>query len=75
MLLFQNHRVERLWSEVNQRVNYPLKAGLVDLGNRDIINMDDDITKMVVSSLTMQLCSIGLKRVVPAWNCHRIPGL
>ena len=44
-LLFQNHKVERMWPEVNQRVNYPIKAALVELMDADALNVDDDVTK------------------------------
>ena len=34
----QNHRVERMWSEVNQRINYPVKRILVQMEGSDEID-------------------------------------
>ena len=40
--LMQNHCVERMWVEINARVNYPLKACLIEMQERNEINMDCD---------------------------------
>ena len=72
--MLQNHRVERMWPEVNQRFNYPVKSALVELTNSDRLNMEDDLVKFCVSSLMVQLAEIGLKQWADAWNCHRVSG-
>ena len=43
-----NHRVERLWPEINSRVNYPIKELLIDLESSGHITMRDDTCKYCV---------------------------
>ena len=46
----QNHRAERIWPEINSRVNYPVKAILVQMENKDMIDMRNE---------TQILCLMG----------------
>jgi len=70
----QNHTVERVWPEINQRVNYPIKSALVQLMDSDAVNLDDSSVQFCVSSLCILLAEIGIHQVVESWNAHRIPG-
>jgi len=72
-LLLQNHKIERMWPEVNQRVNYPI-AALVELMDADALNVDDDVTKFCLSNLSIQLAEVGIQQFVESWNAHRVPG-
>lgn len=71
-VMLQNLRVERLWPEVNNRLNYPLKAALAELVENDYIDMHDNIHKFCTSNLLLQVSRIGMDRCVAAWNQHYI---
>uniref|UniRef100_A0A1A8J5M2 Si:ch211-227p7.1 n=1 Tax=Nothobranchius kuhntae TaxID=321403 RepID=A0A1A8J5M2_NOTKU len=70
----RNHVIERMWSEVNARVNYPLKTALVQLVDMEDLDMEDNTSKYCVSNLTCQMAGLGITNVIKAWNAHRIPG-
>ena len=70
----QNHRAERMWSEVNQRINYPVKRLLIQLEEDGIINMHDECTKFFVSWVTIAVVTPATKAFVSSWNLHRIQG-
>lgn len=70
----QNLSVERLWVEVNQRLNYPIKQALVQMENEDLVDMDNPLVKYCISNLTCHISQIGMVRFVSAWNAHNIPG-
>ena len=70
-----NHRVERMWVEINQRINYPVKQILVAMEGSDEVDMTDDIVQFCVSWTTINTIASALSRFVLAWNNHRIPGI
>ena len=74
LFTFQNHPVERIWVEVNSRVNYPIKACLIMMEENGVINMESALHKFCVSWFTIRVCSVGTKLVVEAWNDHPISG-
>ena len=75
VLTFQNHCVERMWVEINGRVNYPIKACLIEMQERNEINMDSEHVKFCVSWFTIRVSNMGTTLAVQAWNAHPIPGM
>ncbi|XP_064383624.1 uncharacterized protein LOC135351363 isoform X2 [Halichondria panicea] len=69
----ENHTVERIWVEVNSRINYPLKRHLISMEATNLINMSDETTKFCVSFVTCNVAYHGLSLFVAAWNHHSIP--
>ena len=70
----QNHRVERLWPEINQRINYPIKRILVMMESAGELDLSNDKDKFSVSWVTITVLSHPLSEFVQAWNHHRIAG-
>ena len=70
----QNHRAERIWPELNQRINYPIKHLLISMENNEEISMGDDVTRFCVSWVTMWVIREAIQQFLLAWNCRRIPG-
>ena len=71
----QNHKVERLWVEVNARVNYPIKSVLIAMLENGDFNLDDDMDKYCVSWYAINVAAVGIELFVTSWNEHPIPGL
>lgn len=70
----QNHRVERLWPEINQRINYPIKRILVMMESAGKLDLSNDKDNFSVSWVTITVLSHPLSEFVQAWNHHRIVG-
>ena len=70
----QNHRAERIWPEINSRINYPIKRILVRMEGDGIIDMSNDITKFSTSWVTIRVISEPVRLFVNAWNAHTLPG-
>lgn len=63
-----------MWSEVNARVNYPIKAVLVEMVERGQLNMDDNLHLFCASWLSTRVSFVGIELFVKSWNHHPIPG-
>ncbi|XP_070556173.1 uncharacterized protein [Ptychodera flava] len=70
----ENLRAERAWPEVNQRTNYDIKAALISMQRRMLINMYNETEKFCVSFIACNVAQVGLQRFVPAWNRHPLEG-
>ncbi|XP_046855990.1 uncharacterized protein LOC124449089 [Xenia sp. Carnegie-2017] len=70
----KNHMVERLWVEVNGRINYPIKTQLNRMAQEELIDMVNVVHQFCVSTIVIQVVQAGIQELLPAWNCHTIPG-
>ena len=61
--------VERVWVEVNSRVNYPLKGALNFLVDYDLVDMEDGLHKFCVSYVILMAAHSDLQRLVAANAC------
>lgn len=73
-MFIKNHVVERIWVEINGRVNYPIKSCLIALEESGHINMDCSHTKYCVSWFTIRVASVGAAIAVQSWNSHPVSG-
>lgn len=71
----QNHIVERIWSEVNSRVNYPIKATLVEMMESGDINVEDPLHMFCTSWFIIRVAFVGVELFLNSWNYHPIPGV
>ena len=65
--------MERIWVEVNTRVNYPIKDILSNLVASDKIDMGNEVTRFCISWVSCNVSRYGLTNFVQSWNNHRIP--
>lgn len=71
----QNHMVERIWVEVNTRINYPVKTALLNMVEQGAVSLDNEHHKFYVSWYTIKVLSVGVELFVNSWNNHPIPGM
>ena len=64
---------ERIWPEINSRVNYPIKSALMSMEESGIISLDDPLHQFCVSYCTTRVASAGAETAIAAWNDHPIP--
>ena len=68
-----NNIIERMWVEVNSRVNYPIKSFLNRFVQEGKIDMTSARTKFAVSWVTCRVAKVGLQSFKDAWNHHSVP--
>ncbi len=74
VLLLQNHTIERIWVEVNKRINYPIKKILARMVQNEEIFLEDPLHQYCCSWLSLQVANVGTSLFVASWNAHPIPG-
>ena len=74
LYLSQNHVVERMWVEINSRINYPVKRCLLDMVENGLLQLENPMVQFCVSWYTIHICNVGLDLFVQAWNEHPLPG-
>lgn len=67
-----NHVIERVWVEQNQRVMYPIKRVVASMVNQGSLDIDSDMVKYMYCVSTV-LQAVGMQRMISAWNAHCIP--
>ena len=70
----KNLTVERVWPEVNARVNYPIKRILVEMEEKGVLDMNNERIQFCVSWFTCEVAKVGMRRFVASWNSHKIKG-
>lgn len=60
--------------EVNSRVNYPIKAVLVEMADNGEISLDDPTTQFCTSCFSIKVASAGVTLFLTSWNQHPISG-
>ena len=66
--------IERLWVEINSRINYPVKQVLVEMDNNGDINMADSLHRYCVLWIAIEVLKKGAETFICSWNSHTIPG-
>ena len=59
-----NHRAERLWPEINAKINYPFKRVLVRMEEMQRIDLEDGVTKFSVSWVTTNVIIVPIKEFI-----------
>ena len=67
-----NNIIERIWVEINSRVNYPLKNALEQFAADALIDMMQDYVRFDLSWVSCRVAKVGLKLFSEAWNHHTI---
>ena len=67
--------VERIWVEVNTRINYPIKETLIKMMENGEISLDDQMCKFCVSWYTLRVANIGISLLISSWNEHPISSM
>jgi hypothetical protein len=69
-----NHRAERIWPEINSRINYPIKRVLIQLEATGVIDMSCEFTKFSTSWVALKVVATPVMLFINSWNAHTIPG-
>ena len=67
-----NNNIERIWVEVNSRVNYPIKNALGQFATDGLIDMTQDHVKFGVSPVSCRVAKVGLQLFAEICNHYSI---
>lgn len=59
-----NYVSERMWLEVNPRINYPIKRQLCEIQRQDDIDFDHPVTMFCVSWVTMYVANDAAEHLI-----------
>ena len=74
----ENNDAKRMWPEVNQSINYPVKRGMSEItkiDNTGIFDVENHSFKFFVSWMMAHITKNTMNHFVNSWTCHRVPGL
>ena len=61
-------------TEVNKRINYPIKHQLSEIQREENIDFAHPVIMSCVSWVTMYVAQDATEQLICSWNHHRIPG-
>ena len=70
----QNHPIERLWRDVNEKITFKLKWAFRDMESQRLIDMSVAKDKFVVGHLFRTMVKYGLGIFVPSFNSRNVGG-
>ena len=68
-----NNIIERIWVEVNSRVNYPIKNALGQFATDGLIGMMQGHAKFAVSWVSCRIAKVNLQILAAACNHYSVP--
>ena len=72
-----NNVAECFWSEVNSRINYPIKRAMnliLHSEVNEIFNLDELVMQYSVSWVMLYVSHDAIQYLLISWSYHRVPG-
>ena len=69
-----NYVAERVWPEINSRINYPLKRALIYVVENFDYDLEDPVVSYSLSWISLYVSADAIEHFINSWNYHRVPG-